>query len=117
MATQATSSPTGRVSSPSIHTRLDTSTHQLVGQRDFVHQVPVVPAVTLVPVVPVVAMLPLVPMLPVFPGKVLQEEGGWDKGGLQGHWWRLLGLSLVLMHGWEVEVAAREQRVTLHLVS
>ena len=46
----------------------------------------------------------------VFPGKVLHEEGGWGEGGLQGHWWRLLGLSLVL------ELAAREQGVTLHLV-
>ena len=52
----------------------------------------------------------------VLPGKVLQEEGGWGEGGLQGHWWRLLGLSLVLMLGLEVEVAAREQGVTLHLV-
>ena len=50
----------------------------------------------------------------VLPGKVLQEEGSWGKGGLQGHWWRLLGLSLVLMLGFEV--AAREQGVTLHLV-
>ena len=33
----------------------------------------------------------------VLPGKVLQEEGSWGEGGLQGHWWRLLGLSLVLM--------------------
>ena len=49
----------------------------------------------------------------VLPGKVLQEEGGWSKGGLQGHWWRLLGLSLVLMLGLEVDVAAREQGVTL----
>ena len=52
----------------------------------------------------------------VLPGKVLQEEGGCGEGGLQGHWWRLLGLSLVLMLGLEVEVAAREQGVTLHLV-
>ena len=42
----------------------------------------------------------------VLPGKVLQEEEGWGEGGLQGHWWRLLGLSLVLMLGLEVEVAA-----------
>ena len=27
----------------------------------------------------------------VLPGKVLQEEGGWGEGGLQGHWWGLLG--------------------------
>ena len=52
----------------------------------------------------------------VLPGKVLQEEGGWGEGGLQGHWWRLLGLSLVVMLGLKVEVAAREQGVTLHLV-
>ena len=52
----------------------------------------------------------------VLPGKVLQEEGGWGEEGLQGHCWRLLGLSLVLMFGLEVEVAAREQGVTLHLV-
>ena len=52
----------------------------------------------------------------VLPGKELQEEGGWGEGGLQGHWWRLLGLSLVLMLGLEVEVASREQGVTLHLV-
>ena len=52
----------------------------------------------------------------VFPGKVLQKEGCWGEGGLQGHWWRLLGLNLVLMLGFEVEVAAREQGVTLHLV-
>ena len=50
----------------------------------------------------------------VLPGKVLQEEGGWDEGRLQGQWWRLLGLSLVL--GLEVEAAARKQGVTLHLV-
>ena len=52
----------------------------------------------------------------VLPGKVLQEEGGWGKGGLQGQWGHLLGLSLVLMLGLEVEAAAREQGVTLHLV-
>ena len=52
----------------------------------------------------------------VLPGKVLQEEGGWGEGGLQGHWGHLLGLSLVLMLGLEVEVAARKQGVTLHLV-
>ena len=52
----------------------------------------------------------------VLPGKVLQEEGGWGEGGLQGDWGHLLGLSLVLMLGLEVEVAAREQGVTLHLV-
>ena len=52
----------------------------------------------------------------VLPGKVLQEEGGWGEGGLQGHWWRLLGLSLVLMLGLEVEVTASKQGVTLHLV-
>ena len=52
----------------------------------------------------------------VLPGKVLQEEGGWVEGGLQGHWGHLLGLSLVLMLGLEVEVPAREQGVTLHLV-
>ena len=52
----------------------------------------------------------------VLPGKVLQEEGGWGEGGLQGHWGHLLGLSLVLMLWLEVEVAAREQGVTLHLV-
>ena len=52
----------------------------------------------------------------VLPGKVLQEEGGWGEGGLQGHWWRLLGLSLVLMLGLDMEMAAREQGVTLHLV-
>ena len=52
----------------------------------------------------------------VLPGKGLQEEGGWGEGGLQDHWWRLLGLSLVLMLGLEVEVAAREQGVILHLV-
>ena len=52
----------------------------------------------------------------VLQGKVLQEEGRWGKGGLQGHWWGLLGLSIVLMLGLEVEVAAREQGVTLHLV-
>ena len=44
----------------------------------------------------------------VLMGKVLHEEGGWGEGGLQGHWWRLLGLSLMLMLGLEVEVAARE---------
>ena len=49
-------------------------------------------------------------------GKVQQEEGGWDEGGLQGHWWRLLSLSLVLMLQLKMEVAAREQEVTLHLV-
>ena len=48
----------------------------------------------------------------VLPGKVLQEEGGWGEGGLQGHWRHLLGLSLVLMLGLEVEVVAREQGVT-----
>ena len=52
----------------------------------------------------------------VLPGKVLQEEGSWGEGGLQGHWWCLLGLSIVLMLRFEVKVAAREQRVTLHLV-
>ena len=49
-------------------------------------------------------------------GKLLQEEGGWGKGGLQGHWWRLLGSGLVLILGLEVEVASREQGVTLHQV-
>ena len=39
-----------------------------------------------------------------------------SEGGLQGHWWRLLDLSLVQMLGLGVEVAAREQWVTLHLV-
>ena len=52
----------------------------------------------------------------VLPGKVLQEEGGWGEGGLQGHWGLLLGLILVLMPGLKVEVAAREQGVTQHLV-
>ena len=52
----------------------------------------------------------------VLPEKVLQEEGGWGEERLQGQWWRLLGLSLVLMLGLEVEVAARKQGVTLHLV-
>ena len=52
----------------------------------------------------------------VLPGKVLQEGGGLGEGGLQGHWWHLLGLSLMLMLGLEVEVAAMEQGVTLHLV-
>ena len=52
----------------------------------------------------------------VLPGKALQEEGGWGEGGLQGLWWCLLGLGLVLMLWLEVEVAAREQGVTLHLV-
>ena len=52
----------------------------------------------------------------VLSGNVLQEEGGWGDEGLQGHWWRLLGLSLVLMLGLEVEVAAREQEVDLPLV-
>ena len=52
----------------------------------------------------------------VLPGKVLQVEGGWGEGWLQGQWWHLLGLSRVLMFGLEVEVAARSQGVTLHLV-
>ena len=52
----------------------------------------------------------------VIPGKVLQEEGGWGERGLQGHLGHLLCLSHVLMLGLEVEVAAREQGVTLHLV-
>ena len=52
----------------------------------------------------------------VLPRKVLHEEGGLGEGGLQGHWWCLLGSSLVLMLGLEVEAAAREQGVTLHLV-
>ena len=52
----------------------------------------------------------------VLPGKVLQEEGGWGEGGLQGHWWHLFGLNLVMMLGLEVEVDARKQGVTLHLV-
>ena len=56
------------------------------------------------------------PLWGSFSGKVLQEEGGWGEGGLQGHWGHLLGLSLELMLGLEVEVAAREQGVTLHLV-
>ena len=47
---------------------------------------------------------------------MLQEKGGWGEGGLQGHWEHLLGLSLVLMLWLEVEVSAREQGVTLHLV-
>ena len=51
-----------------------------------------------------------------FAGEGLQEEGGWGEGRLQGQWWHLLGLSLVLMLGLEVEVAARKQGVTLHLV-
>ena len=51
----------------------------------------------------------------VLPGKVLQEEEGWGKGGLQVHCWRLLVLSIVLMLELEVDVAAREQGVTLHL--
>ena len=52
----------------------------------------------------------------VMPWKVLQEEGGWGKGGLQGHWWRLLGLSLVMMLGLEAEEASREQGLTRLLV-
>ena len=52
----------------------------------------------------------------VLTAKGLQEEGGWGEGGLQGHWWRLLGLSFVLMLGLEVEVASRKQGVTLHLL-
>ena len=52
----------------------------------------------------------------VLPGKMLQEDGGWGKGRLKGHWWRLLGFSLVMILGFEVEVAAREQGLTLHLV-
>ena len=52
----------------------------------------------------------------IMPRKVLQEEGGWGKGGLQGHCWCLLDLSFVLMLELEVEVASREKGVTLHLV-
>ena len=33
------------------------------------------------------------------------------------HWWHLLGLSLVLILGLEVEVVAMEQGMTLHLVT
>ena len=47
----------------------------------------------------------------VLPGKVLKEEGGWGEEGLQGHWLCLLGLSLGLMLGLEVEVPARQQGV------
>ena len=56
------------------------------------------------------------PMWCSFSGEGTAGGGRLGEGGLQGHWWRLLGLSLVLMLGLEVEVGAREQGVTLHLV-
>ena len=56
------------------------------------------------------------PLWGSFAGEGAAGGGRLGKEGLQGHWWRLFGLSMLLMLRLEVEVAAREQWVTLHLV-
>ena len=56
------------------------------------------------------------PLWGSFAGEGAAGGGRLGEEGLQGHWWRLFGLSMLLMLGLEVEVAAREEGVTLHLV-
>ena len=49
------------------------------------------------------------PLWGSFAGEGAAGGGRLGEEGLQGHWWRLFGLSMLLMLGLEVEVAAREQ--------
>ena len=56
------------------------------------------------------------PLWGSFAGEGAAGGGRLGEGGLQGHWWHLLGISPMLKLGLEVEVAAREQGVILHLV-
>ena len=46
----------------------------MLGQRDFVHQVPMLPIVPIVHMAPMVPMVPMVPILPIVPRYLYSQK-------------------------------------------